>query len=115
MSAKYEAENMVLNEIAYDHNKHSRCPYYGEWITQTDRGACDVILKRATKRSFTFACHFRNVSEKYAEDWCVQYFEKFNMTSRIVDSDEVEKGFFYILVSIPTSEIYKYYKIEEET
>ena len=44
MSAKYEAENMVLNEIAYDHNKHSRCPYYGEWITQTDRGACDVIL-----------------------------------------------------------------------
>lgn len=115
MSVIYEAENLVNEEITYDHNKHSRCPYFNEWITKTDRGACDVTLKRATKRSFNFSCYFRNVSEKYAENWCIHYFERFDMTARIVDSDEIEKGFFWILVSIPTSEVLKYYKLEEET
>lgn len=115
MSVIYEAENMVNEEITYDHNKHSRCPYYGEWITQTDKGACDVILKRATKRSFTFYCWFRYTNDNYAENWCKDYFARFDMNARIVDTGESEKGFFYLIVSIPTSEIYKYYKIEEET
>ena len=120
MSNKYELEIQVRGELCYEHNKDSKCPYYVEGtgyrgVDKSDRGAIDIELDKATKRSFTFKLWFRNVSEDYAIDWCEQYFARFNMRMRdSADTQESEKGFYYVKASVPTEDICKYYGMEYE-
>lgn len=115
MSNKYELEQLVKNEICYEHNTDRRSPYYDEYVFASTKGAVDIELDKATKRSFTFYLHFRDVSEKFAISWCEKYFSRFNMHMRnSTDTEESEKGWFIVIASIPTEEICKYYNMEYE-
>ena len=95
------------------HNKDRRSPYYDEWVSSSTRGAVDIYLRHATKRSFSFALHFRDVGENFAIDWCRDYFARFNMRMcDSVDIDPSEKGWFSVEASVPTEDVCKYYNIE---
>lgn len=113
MSNRYELECLVKNELCYDHNQNSRSPYYGEWVDKSNKGAVDIVLDKATKRSFSFKLFFRDVSEDYAIDWCEKYFSEFGMRVRdSADTEECEKGWFYVKASVPTEDICNYYHME---
>lgn len=113
MSNRYELECLVKNELCYDHNKDRRSPYYDEWVSRSTKGAVDIYLRRATKRSFSFTLHFRDVGENFAIDWCRDYFARFNMRMRdSADIEPSEKGWFSVEASVPTEDVCKYYNIE---